>query len=118
MPMVPDGSSHWAEFESIALDSGQTPRDARIAYRTYGPSDLRATRTILVCHALTGDQFVAEPNPITRRPGWWEIMVGPGKAIDTDKYHVVCSNILGGCMGSTGPESLVPGEERQWRLDF
>ncbi|GMN04129.1 homoserine O-acetyltransferase [Erythrobacter sp. MTPC3] len=89
----------------LPLDSGQALGGAQIAYETYG--DLAADRSnaILVCHALTGDQYVASEHPITGKPGWWERMVGPGKPIDTDRYHVICANVIGSCMGSTGPAS-------------
>ena len=60
---------------------------------------------MLVCHALTGDQYVAETHPLTGKPGWWEMVVGPGRPIDTDRFFVICANVLGGCMGSTGPRS-------------
>ena len=79
-----------------------------VAYRTYGRLDGRRANAVLVCHALTGDQYVAETNPVTGKPGWWSAVVGPGRAIDTDRYFVICANVLGGCMGSTGPRSPGP----------
>jgi len=104
-------SQHSPAFElpeALPLDSGQTLGGTRIAYETYG--DLAADRSnaILICHALTGDQFVARTHPVTGKPGWWERMVGPGKPIDTDRHHVICANVIGSCMGSTGPASGAP----------
>jgi homoserine O-acetyltransferase len=81
---------------------------AQIAYETYGALNPDRTNAVLVCHALTGDQYVASPHPITGKPGWWERMVGPGKPIDTEKLHIICANVIGSCMGSSGPASLAP----------
>ena len=90
----------------LALDSGQTLADVEIAYETYGELAPAKDNAILLFHALTGDQYAASPHPKTGKPGWWERMIGPGKPIDTDRFYVVCANIVGGCMGSTGPASL------------
>jgi homoserine O-acetyltransferase len=90
----------------LALDSGKVLNDVRIAYDTYGTLAADRGNAILIFHALTGDQFVARTHPVTGKPGWWERMVGPGLPIDTDRFHVICANIVGGCMGSTGPASL------------
>ena len=92
----------------LVLDGGQTLTDVRIAYETYGTLDAAKANAVLVCHATTGDQHVASTNPRTGKPGWWDRMVGPGKPIDTDRFFVICANVLGGCMGSTGPSSLAP----------
>ena len=81
-----------------------------IAYETYGDLADDRGKAILLCHALTGDQYVASPHPLTGKPGWWERMVGPGKPIDTDRFHVICANVIGSCMGSTGPMSVMPGQ--------
>lgn len=94
--------------EPLALDSGLSLPGVEIAYETYGSLDARSGNAILVCHATTGDQHVASPHPRTGKPGWWSRMVGPGKPIDTDRFFVVCANVLGGCMGSTGPASIGP----------
>lgn len=102
----------------LQLDSGRALEHFEIAYDYYGALNARRDNAILVCHALSGDQYVARPNPVTGRPGWWTEMVGPGKPIDTDEYFVVCSNVLGGCMGSTGPASAGPGTGRVWGIDF
>ncbi len=76
-----------------------------IAYETYGALNAARDNAILVCHALTGDQYLASAHPVTGKPGWWARMVGPGKPIDTDRFHVICANVIGSCMGSTGPAS-------------
>ena len=94
--------------EPLALDGGQRLEGARIAYETYGTLAPGRDNAVLVCHATTGDQHVASPHPITGKPGWWDRMVGPGKPIDTSRFFVICANVLGGCMGSTGPASLAP----------
>ena len=90
----------------------------RIAYKTYGTLNAAKSNAILVTHALTGDQYVASPHPVTGKPGWWETMVGPGKPIDTDRFFIICPNVLGGCMGSTGPASVNPETGKPWGLDF
>ena len=93
----------------LPLDCGQVLDGAEIAYETYGTLAPDASNAVLVCHALTGDQYLASPHPITGKPGWWERMVGPGKSIDTDRHFVICANVIGSCMGSTGPASPYPG---------
>jgi len=92
----------------LPLDCGQSLSGAQIAYETYGALNEDKSNAILICHALTGDQYVASDHPITGKPGWWERMVGPGKPIDTDRYFVICANVIGSCLGSTGPKSLAP----------
>ncbi len=92
----------------LPLDGGQELAGVEIAYETYGELAGDKGNAILVCHALTGDQYVASEHPVTGKPGWWERMVGPGKPIDTDRFHVICANVIGGCMGSTGPASDAP----------
>ena len=102
----------------LMLDSQKQLAPYRIAYKTYGALNSAKSNAILVAHALTGDQYVASPHPVTRKPGWWETMVGPGKPIDTDRFFIICPNVLGGCMGSTGPASINPETGRPWGLDF
>ncbi|MGB7372312.1 homoserine O-acetyltransferase MetX [Erythrobacter sp.] len=92
----------------LPLDSGQELAGVRIAYETYGELAADRDNAVLVCHALTGDQFVAKAHPLTGKPGWWERMVGPGKPIDTNRHYVICANVIGSCMGSTGPASMAP----------
>jgi homoserine O-acetyltransferase/O-succinyltransferase len=94
--------------QPLPLDSGQALEDVTIAYETYGKLAADTANAILVFHALSGDQHVASVHPITGKPGWWDRMVGPGKPIDTDRFHVICANVIGGCMGSTGPASPAP----------
>jgi homoserine O-acetyltransferase len=89
----------------LPLDGGGVLERVAVAYESYGVLSPQADNAILICHALTGDQHVASANPATGRPGWWERMVGPGKPIDTDRFHVICANVIGSCMGSTGPAS-------------
>lgn len=102
----------------LRLDSGTEMRDIRVAYRTYGELNADKSNAILVCHALTGDQFVADVHPVTGKPGWWEQVVGPGKIVDAERYFIVCTNILGGCMGTTGPKEINPATGKPWGLDF
>ena len=106
------------ESEPLRLDCDKLLAPVRIAYKTYGTLNADKSNAILICHALTLDQYVASEHPVTRKPGWWEAMVGPGKPIDTDRFFVICPNILGGCMGSTGPASLNPNTGRPWGLEF
>jgi homoserine O-acetyltransferase len=91
--------------EPLLLDAGVALSPFQIGYKTYGTLNADRSNAVLVCHALTGDQHVASDNPVTGKPGWWEIMIGPGKPVDTDRYFVISSNVLGGCMGTTGPAS-------------
>ncbi len=102
----------------LELDAGSTLSPLTIAYQTYGTLNAAKTNAILVCHALTGDQHVANDHPITGKPGWWQTMVGPGKPIDTTRYFVIASNVVGGCMGTTGPASLNPATGRPYGLDL
>ncbi|WP_441243693.1 homoserine O-acetyltransferase MetX [Tardiphaga sp. 768_D3_N2_1] len=104
--------------QPLRLDCGIDLAPFQIAYQTYGTLNADKSNAILVCHALTGDQHVANPHPVTGKPGWWQTLVGPGKALDTDRYFIICSNVLGGCMGSTGPASTNPVTGKIWGLDF
>ncbi len=102
----------------LRLECGKDLAPYQIAYKTYGALNADRSNAILVCHALTGDQHVASPQPVTGKPGWWTTMVGPGRPVDTDRYFVICANILGGCMGSTGPASINPATGKPYGLDF
>lgn len=104
--------------EPLTLDCGQTLAPFAQAYQTYGELNADKSNAVLVCHALTGDQHAANTHPITGKPGWWETMVGPGKPIDTNRFFVICPNILGGCMGSTGPASHNPATGKPYGLNF
>jgi len=95
----------------LRLDAGVELSPFQIAYKTYGTLNAEHSNAILICHALTGDQHVIGVHPATGRPGWWETMVGPGKPIDTDRFFVICPNVLGGCMGTTGPASKTASGE-------
>tara|TARA_B100001121_G_scaffold305968_1_gene324611 strand:+ start:103 stop:1221 length:1119 start_codon:yes stop_codon:yes gene_type:complete len=92
--------------KSLKLDCGKTISNYPLAYETYGKLNHKKDNAILVFHALTGDQFASGINPITKKEGWWNYALGPGKAIDTNKYFVICANVIGGCMGSYGPSHL------------
>jgi len=102
----------------IRLDCGVELSPFQIAYQTYGVLNEDRSNAILLCHALTMDQHAANVHPITGKPGGWLTLVGPGKPIDTDRYFVICSNVLGGCMGSTGPASTNPATGQPWGLEF
>jgi homoserine O-acetyltransferase len=102
----------------LQLECEQLLAPFRIAYMTYGELNAARSNAILVCHALTGDQYAASDHPVSKKPGWWATMVGPGKPIDTERYCVICANILGGCMGSTGPASANPRTGIAWGLEF
>lgn len=102
----------------LRLDSGAELAHLRIAYQTYGTLNDDKSNVVLVCHALTGDQFVASRHPITDKPGWWETMVGPGRPVDTNRFYVICTNIIGGCMGTTGPMDTNPATGKPYGLEF
>ncbi|WP_323990628.1 homoserine O-acetyltransferase [Nguyenibacter sp. L1] len=101
--------------EGLHLECGVHLAPVQVAYRTYGTLSAARDNAIIVCHALTGDQYLAERHPLTGKPGWWSRMVGPGLPIDTDRFFVICMNVLGGCMGSTGPRSPRGGVELEPR---
>ena len=102
----------------IKLDSGKTLNNVTVAYETYGELNKEKSNAILICHALTGDAHAAGWHKGAKKPGWWEIVIGPGKAIDTEKYFVICSNVLGGCKGTTGPSSINPETNKEYGLEF
>src|SRR5262245_13426911 len=108
----------FAHDNPLVLDVGAILSPFQIAYQTYGRLNADKSNVILVCHALTGDQHVANVHPVTGRTGWWETMVGPGRPIDTERYFVICPNVIGACMGSSGPASTNPETGAPWGLDF
>ena len=111
-------SSRLLLAEPLVLQSGVTLPGVTVAYQTYGTLNAERSNCVLVCHALTGDQYVAGVHPVTGKAGWWSDLVGPGKIIDTDRFFVVCSNVLGGCMGSTGPKDLNHATGKPWGVHF
>ena len=102
----------------LKLDCGQTINNFPLAYETYGSLNKDKDNAILVFHALTGDQFVTGTNPVTKKDGWWSYAVGPNKSIDTNKYFVICANVIGGCMGSFGPSHKNPETQKIYGTDF
>ncbi len=104
--------------ETLRLDCGAELGPFPVAYQTYGTLNADKSNAILVCHALTGDQFAAEPNPITGKPGWWDLTVGPGKPLDTGRYFIICVNVLGGCLGTAGPKETDAGTGKPYGLAF
>ncbi|WP_246659430.1 homoserine O-acetyltransferase MetX [Ancylobacter moscoviensis] len=102
----------------LRLDSGAVLSPFQIGYQTYGTLNAARTNAILICHALSGDQHAANVHPVTGKPGWWETLIGPGKPVDTDRFFVISSNVIGGCLGSTGPSSTNPATGQPYGLDF
>lgn len=117
-PVLPGHRVTLAAELPMKLDSGATIGPFTVAYQTYGTLNADRTNAILVCHALTGDQYVMESHPITGKPGWWSMTVGPGLPIDTDRYFVICANVLGGCMGATGPKETDPATGKPFGVSF
>ncbi len=103
---------------NLPLDSGQALPAPTIAYETAGALNADRSNAVLICHALTGDQYVATTHPVTGKPGWWSRMVGPGKPIDPERHFIVCANVIGGCLGSEGPASPHPDDGTPWGLRF
>ena len=104
--------------KKLLLDCGIQLDKFDIAYETYGKLDQNKTNAILVFHALSGDQFVTGINKVTGKDGWWNLVVGENKPIDTNKYFVICANVIGGCMGSTGPKEICKETGRPYGLSF
>jgi homoserine O-acetyltransferase/O-succinyltransferase len=102
----------------LPLDGGSTLDCVDAAFQSYGTLNPARDNAVLVCHALTGDQYLAGVHPLTGKAGWWDRMVGPGKPIDTDRFFVLCANVLGSCMGSTGPASIEPETGQPWGMRF
>jgi homoserine O-acetyltransferase len=105
--------------DPLTLDCGAALSPYVIAYQTYGKLNADRSNAILICHALTGDQYAGpDVHPVTGRDGWWTSVIGPGKVLDTDRYFLISTNVLGGCMGSTGPMEIDPGTGKPWGLSF
>lgn len=104
--------------EGLTLESGEKLEHVTLAYEIYGNLNQHKSNAILVLHALSGDAHAAGFHKGDKRPGWWDAMIGPGKALDTEKYFVICSNVLGGCKGSTGPSSINPKTGKPYGTEF
>ena len=120
-PEAENPSSLVARFgadKPLMLDCGVALTPFQIAYQTYGTLNADKSNALLICHALTGDQHVANDHPLTKKSGWWLNMIGPGKVFDTDRFFIICSNVVGACMGTTGPASPKPDGDGVWALDF
>jgi homoserine O-acetyltransferase len=121
---LPETAHNHVSFdEAFALECGVTLPRLVVAYCTYGTLNADRSNAVLACHALTGDQYVAGLHPVTGKPGWWQSVVGSGRPLDTDRYFIICANVLGGCMGSTGPLSPRDNQagdvpRRAWAIDF
>jgi homoserine O-acetyltransferase/O-succinyltransferase len=105
-------------LNGLNLENGEELNPVILAYETYGELNHKKDNAILVCHALSGDAHAAGIHEDDERLGWWDILIGPGKALDTNKYFVICSNVIGGCQGSTGPSSINPRTKKPYNLDF
>jgi homoserine O-acetyltransferase len=104
--------------DPLPLDSGAVLGGVTVAYEAYGALNAARDNAVLLCHALTMDQYVASPHPVTGKPGWWDKVVGPGLTIDTDRWFVICANVLGSCMGTTGPASIDPETGEPFAMRF
>lgn len=116
-----DPSSPLVRFgkdQPLRLEAGVNLSPFQIAYQTYGELNAAKSNAVLICHALTGDQHVASTNPVTGKPGWWEVLIGPGKIIDTNRFFVICPNVLGSCLGTTGPASANPETGNPYGLEL
>ncbi|MFA5276524.1 MAG: homoserine O-acetyltransferase [Candidatus Omnitrophota bacterium] len=105
-------------LDGLKLDSGQSLGPITLCYETYGELNADKSNAILVEHALSGDAHAAGFHDGDKDPGWWDVLIGPNKALDTNKYFVICSNVIGGCRGSTGPSSINPKTSKYYGLDF
>jgi homoserine O-acetyltransferase len=117
-PTTYSGTLRFPADKPLRLDSGASLAPLEIAYNTYGRLNADKSNAVLVCHALTADQHVASAHPTTGKPGWWARLVGPGKPLDPERHFIICSNVIGGCMGSTGPASIDPRTGKPFGLTF
>jgi homoserine O-acetyltransferase len=106
------------ESEVLTLDSGERISPLTIAWKSFGRLNADKSNAVLLCHALTGDQYATGVHPVTGKSGWWSTMVGPGLPIDTNRFFVICSNVIGGCMGSTGPQDIDTASGKPYGLRF
>ncbi len=111
-------TKYYTIADDLILESGKKLKNTQIAYETYGKLNKEKSNAILVCHALSGDAHVAGWYEGDKKPGWWDIIIGPGKCLDTEKYFIICSNVIGGCKGSTGPSSINPETQKPYGLEF
>lgn len=102
----------------LVLDSGKKLKEVRIAYETYGKLNPEKSNAVLICHALTGDAHAAGLHSGESKAGWWDVLIGPGKTIDTNRYFIICSNVLGGCKGTTGPSCINPKTGKEYGISF
>ena len=112
------GTWRFAADRPLRLDSGATLAPLEIGYKTYGRLNDARSNAVLVCHALTGDQHLASTHPVTGKPGWWDRFVGPGLPLDPDRLFIICTNVIGGCMGTTGPASVDASTGEAYGLTF
>ena len=106
------------DAKPLQLDSGAEIKPLTVAWKTYGKLNAQKSNAFLLCHALTGDQYASDTHPVTGKPGWWSSMVGAGLPIDTDRFFVICVNVIGGCMGSSGPHDDDPTTGKPYGLSF
>lgn len=110
--------TYLAKETPLQLECGAYLQNFPIAFQTYGTLNHDRSNAILICHGLTGDQYVAGVHPVTERLGWWDNIVGPGKILDTERYYIICANVIGGCMGSLGPKETNPQTGKPYNLSF
>ena len=115
---IPIAETKYFTFNELMLENGEKLGPITIAYETYGKLNSDGANAVLILHSLSGDAHAAGFHEGEKDPGWWDSMIGPGKAFDTNEYFVICSNILGGCKGSTGPSSINPKSGKPYALDF
>ena len=112
------GTWRFPADQPLRLQAGGSLAPLEIAYNTYGTLNADKSNAVLICHALTGDQYVASTHPVTGKPGWWTRVVGPGLPLDPHRHFIICANVIGGCMGSTGPASTNPATGQPYGLAF
>ena len=115
--VAPEGEV-WRASQPMPLDCGEALNHLEVAYKTYGRLNADRSNAVLICHALTGDQYVASTHPVTGKPGWWTRVVGEGLPLDPERYFIICANVLGGCMGTSGPASIDPATGQAYGLNF